>query len=726
MKSMLFRAVLCAMLLGLTSHLFAQQVDVYSRPLQYQKTRDYDALHYRIQLRFDEQKQMLYGENTVTVAALRDGFDRCELDAEVLQVTAAKNMDGRALKFEQSDSTVVVHLSQAYAYRDTVKFTVSYQSGNPPIDNTRYGTGANYHVGIDFLPETEDHPQLISTLSWPEGARHWFPCNDVPGDKVTNEVIATVHYSYKALSNGRLVSVKEDREAGTKTFHWSQELPHSTYLFVLAAGPYVVLKDSLGSLPINYWVYPKDVDDAMRSFRRTPEIIAFFNKEYGFDYPWAKYDQATIPGIGGGAESTSATVVGQSTIHDARADQDFPSHWLVAHEAAHQWWGDLVTMRDWNHAWINESFATYGEYLYSKHDLGEDEGALNLLRKKNQYLNEARNRYKRPMMFNRYNHPPDMFDSHLYPRGAAVLNTLRWLMGDKPFQHAITYFLHKHAFQAVDSYQLMNAIREATGQNMDWFFEQWIFKAGHPVFEISSTYDATAKQVMLNIAQKQEVSEWIPVYQTPVLIAITTKNGKKVHRIQIDKKEQQYTFAVESEPMLVRFDEGNYLLKEWTFEKNVAELVYQLQNDDAIGRMWAADELKQHLQASQAVAALMGSARNDSFWAVRSAAVDVLGSLHDESFEPFLKEIGGDKKSNVRVAAIKALGDLRKPELAAHFESTFQNDGSYIVQAEALRSLAKCGTADAQQILKAAQTMKSPRNVIQRAAEWGIAELAKK
>ena len=554
----------CTLTLFVPAH--SQQIDVFSRPKQYEKTRDYDAIHYKIKLRFDEEKQMLWGENTVTVAALRDGFDRCELDAEVLRVTAATTPDGKALKFTQSDSSVTVFLPRKYSYRDTLTFTVAYESGNPELDPKRYGMGPHYDLGIDFKPATENNPQLINTLSFPEGARHWFPCNDVPGDKVTNDPIVTVRSEYNALSNGRLVSVREDRENGTKTFHWSQELPHSTYLFVLAAGPYVVLKDSLGALPINYWVYPKDVDDAMRSFHKTPEIIAFFNEAYSYDYPWVKSGEVTIPGIGGGAESTTATVLGESTIHDARAEQDFPSHWLVAHEAAHQWWGDLVTMRTWSHAWINESFATYGEYLFSKHDLGEDEGAINLLRKKNQYLNEARTRYKRPMMLEYYVYPNDVFDSHIYPRGAAVLNMLRWIMGDRPFQRAMSHFLHKHAFQPVDTWQLMTAIREATGQNLDWFFEQWVFKAGHPVFDIGYRWDESAKKLTLNIAQTHDTSEWIPVFKTPVLIGITTVAGKSVHKIRIDEKQQHFEFALDSRPLLVRFDVGNYLMKEWRFE----------------------------------------------------------------------------------------------------------------------------------------------------------------
>ena len=190
----------------------------------------------------------------------------------------------------------------------------------------------------------------------------------------------------------------------------------------MVAGPFEVIQDYYKDIPMSYWVYPKDKKNAHLSFHRTPEIMEFFENEYGVPYPWAKMDQITIPGINGGAESTTATILGETTIHDEKAEKDFPSHWLVAHEAAHQWFGDYITMSNWHHAWLNESFATYGEYLYSTHLYGVDEGKINLWKKKQSYLNEYRNRYSRPMVHPYWEYPNQNFDSHIYPRGAAVLH----------------------------------------------------------------------------------------------------------------------------------------------------------------------------------------------------------------------------------------------------------------------------------------------------------------
>ena len=215
------------------------------------------------------------------------------------------------------------------------------------------------------------------------------------------------------------------------------------------------------------------------------------------------------------------------------ADKDFPSHWLVAHEAAHQWWGDLVTMREWDQAWINEGFATFYEHLYYRHLNGEDEGALDLFNKKSAYLNEARSNYQRPVVFDRWEFPNQNFDRHAYAKAGVVLSMLRWIMGESDYRRAITYFLRKHAYQPVDTHDLLVAIRESTGQAMEWFFKQWIFQPGHPVFEVRQEWDPASRKLRLHVTQQQDSSGRIPVFQTPVDVGITTAAGKKIERAWI-------------------------------------------------------------------------------------------------------------------------------------------------------------------------------------------------
>ncbi|MBC8328120.1 MAG: DUF3458 domain-containing protein, partial [Planctomycetes bacterium] len=530
----------------------AQQVDVYSRPVQVEPSHDFDVQHYRVTLSFDLEAKTFQGENRITLRPLRDDWDRIRLDAVDLVVDAVRDADDRPLVFRQADGSLEVDFPEPYAYAQVVEFTVAYRGSDPPR-------------GLYFDDETAEHPRMVSTDSFPNNARRWIPLYDYPHDKVTQELIVTAPLGNKILSNGRLVGVSEDSAAGTTTWHWHQEQPHSTYLFMLAIGPFTVLEDEYEGIPVSYWVYPKDAADAAWIFAKTPAMLRFYSELFDFPYPWAKYDQVTTPHVGGGAEATSATVLGHQLIHDRRAEQDYSWEWVLAHEIAHHWWGDLTTLREWSHTWLNESFATYSDYLYTRHVLGDDEGAWNLRGKKEQYLREARTRYMRPIVFDRYEQPGDNFDSHTYPKGAAVLHMLRFVLGDEAFFATLRRFLRDHAFQPVDTHDFMNTVKDATGRNLDGFFEQFLYAPGHPVFEVGHRWDAATGELELRVAQVQDAARGVPVYSIPVEIGLVTSAGKRVERVQLDAAEQVFRFALPERPLLVRFDEGNHLLKEWSF-----------------------------------------------------------------------------------------------------------------------------------------------------------------
>jgi len=695
------RFLLCLLFLSGFHSIFSQAVDIYSRPEHFERSRDYDALHYTLRFRFDEKTKSYWGENTITLASLSDGLSRCVLDAEDFAVTSVLAQEGEQLPFEQTARNLIVDFPRPLAYKEKAIFTVTYSARNPKR-------------GLKFVDASADNPPQINTYSWPEDAHHWFPCYDYPNDKVTSDVLATVPSDYRVLSNGRLVEITEDKAGGSKTFHWTQELPHTAYSIMLAAGPFEVVNDSLGSLPVDYWVYKKDLADAARSFKKTPKMIDFYSRSFGFAYPWAKYDQVCVAGFGGGMEDTTATTLGHGTIHDARADQDFSSDSLVAHELAHQWWGDLITERAWSDIWLSESFATYSEYLFYNHDRGKDEGAVNLLEKKNEYLEEARERYIRPVVFNRYTNPWDIMDGHSYPKGAAILHMLRFILGDGPFFRTLGHFLSKHAFQVVDTHDFMVALKETTGQNLDWFFEEWIYKPGHPVFEVGYMWDEGSKKLRLKISQKQDLTKGIPVYKLPILIGLVTRGINTEQKIWVEKQTEEFEFDLSEKPLLVQFDKGNHLLKEWSFPKSPDELVFQSRNDDVIGRMWAAAELAKYGESRAVLTVLQERALQDQFWAVRRSAVESLASLRNLKLVDFFKQKCRDVNSKVRVAAVRALGDLRRPELAKFFKEKFNRDGSYLVQAETLIALGKCGTKADLSFLRKAAEMKSPRDILKR------------
>ncbi len=700
----------------------AQPIDRTSWPIRTERSRTYDVVHYRIELDLDDAAKTMHGKVTIRISPLSDDFRTCAFDAERLTVTGAFDETGNRLGFDQTDGSVVVTLLKGYGYDDTLSVVLEYVKRQAPLDASAYGMAPSYEIGLNFLDETTEHPALIQTIGFPTGARHWFPCYDYPNDKATQEVIATVREDYQVLSNGKLLGVTHDRSKKRATYHWYQDQPHSTYLSIVFAGPYVVLRDSLRSIPVNYWVYPKDVRDAMRSFHRTPEILEFFESIYGVPYPWDKYDQITIPGIGGGQENTSATSLGQSTIHDEKAEKDFPSHWLVAHEAAHQWWGDLITLRDWSQTWLNESFATYGEYMYSRHSLGEEEGALNLEEKKNTYLREAKERYIRPIVSDRWNFPADNFDRHAYQKGSIVLHMLRDLLGDAGFFRVHAYFLKKHAFQPVDTHDFQIAVKEVTGRNLDWFFEQWIYRPGHPVFDVSYRWDKAQQHIVLRVEQVQDSTSGIPVFRVPVSVALVTSRGKTSHPIWINKGSETFELPCTEPPLLVRFDEKNVLLKELRFAKSKTELLYQLAHDDVIGKMWAADQLSAMALDRDIIAGLQQAAMSDRFWGVRRNALWAMQAAKKE-FSGFFEKMCTDKHPSVRTAALAALGDLKERGRVPFFVDRFQRDDSYRAQAEALRAIGKSGDLSRRQFLTNALPMKSPHNILAQAAGWALREL---
>lgn len=690
----------------------AQQVDWSKKALQSERSRAYDALHYRVAITLNLDEKSFAGEATVTLTSLRDGLDTVVLDAEEFTVTKVVSEWGEPLEFSQSENELSVRMRRPLMRGETRSFTCTYRGRDP-------------RQGLKFVAETADHPALVYSDSWPNRVHHWFPCFDYPNDKVTNEIVATVSANLKVAANGRLVSVTEDMAAGTVTYHWSQDLPHSTYLIFLAAAPYVVVRDAYGTLPVNYWVYPKDAAKVAPTYGKTPGMVEFFNRTFGYDYPWQKYDQISVPS-GGGAESTSATAMTHRIMVNEQSEAEFPAIGIVSHELAHQWWGNLITLRSWAHTWLNESFATYSDYLYFRHDRGDDEGAVNLQGKLNAYLREAKTRYVRPIVTDRYDQPGDMFDSHTYPKGALVLHMLRQQLGDAAFFATLQHFLHRHAFEPVDTGDFIRSVKTVTGQNLDWFFDQWLFKPGHPVFDVRSEWDPGRKVVVLKVAQVQDFTRGIPVFRVPVSVAIVNAAGRSTSQVWIREREDTFEFSSETRPLLVRFDPENLLLKEVAFPKQRDDLLYQLSHDDVMGRMSAAGELSMLKDDPVAAGALATAAQRDAFWAVRRAAVEALARAGGAENPALMKKAVVDAHPSVRAAALVALGDMKDRSLLEFFKDRFAKDSSDGVKAESLRAIGKLGDRAAVPFLEQCAAVSSYRNMIATAAKQAIEQAGAK
>jgi aminopeptidase N len=637
--------------------------------------------HIQLRLALDFKTQSLAGCATHTVVALVDDLRSIEFDRVDLSVSEVR-IDGVAVPFESRDEKLRVILPQPLAAGARAEIAIDYRATRP-------------RRGLYFVAPDEgypDKPREAWTQGEDEDSRFWFPCYDYPNNKASSEVIATVPHDFFALSNGALVGIEDDPAAGLKTYHWRQELPHSAYLITLAVGQFVEIADRHGDLPVLYYVHAGREADARRAFGNTPRMIDFFERRIGIRYPYAKYAQVAVSDfIFGGMENTSATTQTADTLHDARAHLDFSSDPLVAHELAHQWWGDLVTCRDWAHAWLNEGFATYFEALWCEEDLGPDEFAWNLKQDRESYLAEDSNHYRRPIVCNRYQAPIELFDRHLYEKGSLVLHMLRRLLGDRLFFKALNLYGTRHRAQNVTTQDLQKAFEDATGRNLDFFFDQWVYKEGHPELEVSSRYDDQTGMVTITVKQNQRVSDKTPLFRLSATVSLMDRDGGEVrHQIEIAAAEQSFSFPFPAAPKAVRFDPAADLLKTLRHKRGREALELVLSKaPEAIGRAEAATDLGDE-GGPAAIAALRQALLNDPFWGVRAAAAAALARIRTPDALAALCEGVAVAPPKARRAVMRALGAFRAPAAAdALLQLLHQGDASYFVEAEAVLALAK-------------------------------------
>ena len=696
------------------SFLFSQKIDVYDRPFQTQPDFDIDVLHYDINLNLYDHIKSFKGKTSVKFKVLKPNLNFVKLNIETVKVISVYEKN-RKLSFNQKNGLLRINPKRSISKNEVITYTIFYDSEGKVSDPTKFGM--NVLLGLGFFDKSDDNPNLAQTHSFPTGARHWFPSNDHPADKATSRISATVRSDWKVLANGLLTEKSVDQDSVTYT--WDLDLPNSTYLYVMVAGPFEVINDYHGNIPISYWVYPNDKKHAMRSFHRTSEILSFFEDEYGIPYPWPKMDQITIPAIGGGAESTTATILGQSTIHDAKAEKDFPSHWLVAHEAAHHWWGDYITMRNWHHAWLNESFGTYGEYLYSAHSKGVDEGHINLWKKKQSYLREFDNKYSRPMVNPYWKWPSQNFDSHIYPRGAAVLHMLRDIIGNDNMKAFQKQFLTEYAYGNPETKDLIRVVNETTGRDMTWFFDQWVLSAGHPQLEVETYWDSGV--LTIKIDQVQSGIKTPEFYRLPMSIDFYFNNRVVNKSILIDGRNTVHRFNFKKEPVLVRLDPEEVLLLTLNQQKTVDGLLVQLKRDNVIGRYDAASVLSGYLSYPSVKKMLKRSAFNDKSWFVRQASINSISA--ELSGKELKRAYEREKHSQPRKSIISSISKLY-PNIAIELiRENLLKDKSYIVQAEMINQLGIIGEQSDILTIEKMAAQRSPRKIIQKAAKRSISKL---
>lgn len=674
------------------------------------RDRVVDVEHIKLEVALDVPGRTIRGRATHTVRALNDGLKTLPFDAIEMRVKGV-SVDGAAAKYGYDGAAIEVRLAKPLSRGQQVDVTIEYE--------------ATPRLGLYFIaPDAgyPDKPLQAWTQGQDEDSRYWFPCYDFEGMKQTAEVVATVPGSWYALSNGTLLA-EEANSDGSRTFHWKQDKPLPTYLITLAAGEFSRIDGTRNGLTIDYFVEPDDVADGQRTFKDTPAMIALFERLTGVSYPWAKYSQVVVRDfVFGGMENTSATTMTRNILVDEKAALDFTSDDLISHELAHMWWGDLLTCRDWSHGWLNEGFATYFELLWDEDRRGMDEYRQGVLVNMEAYVGE---RYRRPIVTRVMREPIDLFDRHLYEKGSLVLHALRGVLGDDQFFRSLKRYCQAHQHGSVITQDLIDAIAAETGRNLEWFFDQWVYKPGHPKFKVSWRWDEATNSASVSVKQTQATDDGTPTFRTPLTIDFTTGRARPVpFRVESTEAEHTFVFNLKGKPDLCRFDPYGWVPKELEFEKSVAEWRLQLRDDDDIGGRQAAAKALGEKGGGEAVAALEEALQNDRFWGVQAAAAKALGVTRAVAALEALVKATRLRHPKVRRAVARALGEFRGDEAAfAALAPLAARDRSWFVEAEAHRSIGKLRLPGSFDLLVAGMSRRSFRQVIRQACIDGFVEL---
>ena len=667
--------------------------------------------HIRIELELDFEQREIRGRCTSRIKAVRDlnvvTFDAVEIDVRQVKV------DSKSAEFYNTGAQLNVSLPAPLSAGDLAEVAIAYR--------TRPSRGL-YFIGPDKA--YPDRPLQAWTQGQDEDARAWFPCLDAPSQKATTEVIATFPSEMTALSNGTIVA---DRKKGPRrTMHYRLDVPHSPYLVTLVVGVFERVDLVEGQTRFEYLFPPGRKADAMRCVERTPKMLRHFEDVTGQAYPFSSYAQVFVAEfIFGGMENTTATTLTDTVLHDARAHLDFSAEPLVSHELAHQWFGDLITCREWPHGWLNEGVATYFESLWKEHADGADEADQYRREEFEAYLEEARHRYARPIVARKFHLPIDLFDRHLYQKAGLVLHDLRARLGDELFFRGVRHYVQKHKGGAVETRDFGRAMEEATGHNLDRFLDQYFFSPGHPELKVEVRYEAEEKRLRVKVRQCQrtEGSDARPIYHLPLPIRVVVGGRAMEQALEVSDTEHVFFVACEKSPEQVLVDPRRKVFATLEIDKPIDIWVKELRRaSDSPSRIEAAKALGKNASA-RAVDALDSALAKDPFWAVQAACARALGLIRSPSARRSLLRNRSVKNPKARRAVVAALGEFRRDDEVARALQRFcqKGDASYFVEGEAARSLGKLRIPATLSLLRKVARRRSFMDVIASGAIDGMA-----
>ncbi len=676
---------------------------------QYTRSHDYDLVHQRIEVwGFSWDSLSFEGRVSTTLVVRNPDLTDVVLDAgRRLQVTSV-TQDRASLRFDRSSDSLIVHLTHPAGFDDTLRLVIEYHG------KVLQGRGLYF-----FNAESGRWGRQVYSGGGTDGNPNWFPTYSGAEDKMTWEVVATVPRDLTVVSNGRQV---RDRKApgGLHTVEWAQEKPASSYLVSLVAAPLVKLSDRWRGVPLAYYVAAADTARARLVFPMTPRVLEVYERLLGVPFPWAKYAQVTVADYFGGMENVSATTMAD-WIPDRLALLDRPwyTQVMLPHEVAHNWFGNYVTTANWAGYWLNEGFAQFMVGQYWRVTAGETAGEEAYLSDYVQYVEDDARR-RMPLAA--------LGSNNIYPKGSLVLRMLRLELGDQRFWAGVRRYLDRHAFANATSADLQRAFLDATGENLSWFFDQWVYSAGHPDFAVTADYDSTSRKLAVMVAQTQQdtlpadstgLRYSVPtVFRGRVAVRVGTSAGDVVRWLELTQRAETLTVAdLPGPPTMVVFDDDNRVLKTLRFEQPTAWLATATARAPSLwNRVWAVEQLGLRPADPAAGEALVTAAREGTDATVRLVAAQELSRFPASVALPGLEAAAHDTAAVARESAIRALANMKDPRALSLARRAFETDSSYTVRAAAVATIAQLDSAGARDVIAKALTTPSYRAALQTAA----------
>lgn len=656
------------------SHLQLAPIDS-SEHRKYAPDRPIDIQHVSIDATPDFVRRTVATTTAIRFRPFNEPVTQLRLDAVDLTVESVRS-DAGVQSYHSTGNEIVITFDRPIAVG--TESTVTITASAEPAKGLYFRTPEmGYKPGDTHL----------FTQGEPIEARHWYPCFDAPNEKFTSEVICRVPDGMIALSNGILVSQEKDATSGLVVFRWLQDKPHVNYLISLVAGYFKKIEDRYNDVAMAFYTPPSQINEAIHSFRDTKDMMAFFEKEIGVPYPWAKYDQVCVQDfVAGGMENTSVTTLADRTLHTADTENIVSSQGLVAHELAHQWFGNLVTCKDWSHLWLNEGFATYYAHLYDGYKNGRDTLLYGLYNDANRFIDRPDD--NKPIVFRGYDSPTEQFSYLAYPKGSWVLHMLRSQLGEELFRRCVKTYLERHQYQNVVTEDLNAVVEELSGRSFDPFFDQWVYHAHHPELGVQYSWDSKAKLAKISIAQNQKLSPDVLLFRFPLTIRFKLKDGTTVdHQILVKEKAEDFYFPLASAPEIVRVDPEFTLLAKTRLDLPDPMLHAQLADTtDVIGRLRAVEQLGAK-KSQSAVAKLKGALQNDPFYGVRVHAAQALRKIHSDEAFAALADSLDQSDARVRHEVINAVAGFYRDDAFQLLQRHLNKERNPAINARALQGI---------------------------------------